>query len=474
MGVKRKPVLFLLLVAIILSSAMMQAQVYRQAPASEEEAYGSKFFNQLRSLFGRFLDSDLQRSFQDATPIDCSELISNKGEWRPVAFFNEDRSLGEWCRNSLEEVKSDLTVFTFKGPCRGERGSIQMSSEFPVDASVQSYNRGEIDLNKVDVTVNPPVNAVFDIRTGAYAFDLPYLFLTGQRGSMKVYSLAAPTVNDAYARDVTSSWECKAVKSSDVTYRFLICRTSTIGRNSLENVQNRRAFGASAFFILSDGMETHTSVNMSFGDARILLPDEPKQNPAAPPAPGSAPARTAPQTEPAAAPVRLGPPVRILPAAPEASSAKNVETAPTGDWKSPEPQSKLNDSRKKFRLRFSPQTWNGKIDAPQILIDQRVVPLPARPREGSDYCAWHPGTSGLAGNLLSNAPELSLRYIMGGFDKSVQSPASFVFDLKTDSGILLGKLQCYFARTAFADDILFDRWVSIVGGNIALETLSKK
>src|SRR4030095_11608245 len=55
----------------------------------------TKFFDQLRSLFGRFRDGDLDRAFESAQPIQCSELISDNGEWRPVAFFNEDRRLGD-------------------------------------------------------------------------------------------------------------------------------------------------------------------------------------------------------------------------------------------------------------------------------------------------------------------------------------------------------------------------------------------
>jgi hypothetical protein len=449
MGVKIRPMLSLLLVFLFLSSAVMRAQAQdeRQIPSSEEETYGSKFFNQLRSLFGKFQDSDLQRSFSEADAIQCSELVSHKGEWRPVAFFNEDRSLGAWCRESLAEVKADLTVFTFKGPCRGDRGTVQVATEFPVMASVEAYNRREIDLSKVDVTVNAPVNVVFDLRTQAYTFELPYLFLTGKRGSMKLYSLEAQTASDAYANDVTSGWECKAVRSRDVTYRFLICRTATLSRNSDRNQSTGRSFGASAFFILSDGVETHTSVNLSFGDMRVL-PDAPPGNTDTVPVPGA---------PPAAAP-----------------SSRSKVPSPSAGWESPEPDSQLSDAaRKSFRIRFSPQTWAGKLDAPQVLSAQKIVQPSPRTQPSGDYCAWYPGVSDLSGRLLANEPDSSIRYVMGGFNKSPQSPVSFIFDLKTGSGILLAKLQCYFARNAFADDITFDRWAAIVGSNVVLETQEK-
>jgi hypothetical protein len=111
--------------------------------------------------------------------------VVGKGEWRTVAFFNEDRSLGEWCRSSIEEVKSDLSVYIFKGPCSGDQGTVQVATEFPVGASVDAYSDGKIGLDQVDVNINAPVRAVFDPGTQAYIFELPYLFLVGQRSAGK-------------------------------------------------------------------------------------------------------------------------------------------------------------------------------------------------------------------------------------------------------------------------------------------------
>ncbi len=434
------PPLFLAFICLLAAPAGIRAQRESQMPPPGDIAYGSKFFNQLRSLFGRFQDTDLQRSFEQADPIQCSELVSDKGEWRTVAFFNEDRSLGEWCRTSLEEVKSDLTIFTFKGPCRGEQGTIRLASQFPVTSSVDAYGRREITLDKVDVNINGPVPVAFDMRTQAYGFELPYLFLTGQRGSMKIYSLAAPTPKDRYAPEVTSSWECKAVKSDDVTYRFLICRTATLARDSLDREQVQGStFGASAYFILSDGVETHTSVNLSFGEVGL-------------------PPVASPETAASARP-------------PGGLALKDPGTAPVEGWSVPDVHSRLTDAATKpSRLRFNAETWADKIRSPQMICDQKVSPLPAKPRQDVDYCAWHPGTSDPATRMLGNEADASLRYVIGGFDKRGQSPASFVFDVETDSGILLGKLQCYFPRTAFADDITYERWISVVGSHILLES----
>src|SRR5437667_11948938 len=55
------------------------------------DRYDRKFFIQLRGVFGRFRDSDLERVFDQAKPIQCSELVNDEGEWRTVAFFNENR-----------------------------------------------------------------------------------------------------------------------------------------------------------------------------------------------------------------------------------------------------------------------------------------------------------------------------------------------------------------------------------------------
>jgi hypothetical protein len=238
-----------------------------QVETSEDSTYGTKFFDQLRNIFGQFRNSDLQRVFQEAKPIQCSELAGREGEWRPVAFFNEDRSLGDWCRQNLQEVKADLAVYTFKGTCGGGQEAVQVFTEFPTAASIEAYNQQRIDLNQVDVTANNPVSAFVNPRTMAYTFELPYLFLTERRGSTNVYSFIAPDRDAAYATDVTSRWECKSVDSKDVTYRFLICRTATIPRRTVTRNQKwEPSFGASAFFILSDGTEAQTSVNLSFGD----------------------------------------------------------------------------------------------------------------------------------------------------------------------------------------------------------------
>src|SRR5262249_45001813 len=99
--------------------------------AAQTQRYDRRFFVQLHTVFGRFRDADLERVFDKARPIQCSELVNDEGEWRTVAFFNERRDLGDWYRSSFDEVKNDLAVFIFTGACRGEHGPVQLTTKFP-------------------------------------------------------------------------------------------------------------------------------------------------------------------------------------------------------------------------------------------------------------------------------------------------------------------------------------------------------
>jgi hypothetical protein len=280
---------FLLITALgVLSSPAQQ----RPTLSSEEDAYGAGFFDELRTIFGKFRNADLQRVFEEAKPIQCSELVGRKGEWRPVAFFNEDRSLGDWCRESINEVKADMAIYAFKGSCVGEQKQIQVATEFPTEESMDEYRQGRINLNQVDITVNDPVDAIMNSQTKALTFNLPYLFLTnrGTASSRRVYTYIAPNRNSAYAQEVTGHWECKAVASEDVTYRFLICRVATVPRGKLSRNQKwEPVFGSSAFFILSDGTEAKARVKIRFGDgtrSEEKSGDEPEQEtPSKPPRP---------------------------------------------------------------------------------------------------------------------------------------------------------------------------------------------
>src|SRR5262245_13715211 len=221
-----------LLIFVCLAAPEAYALSERDSPASHEE-YGAKFFEELHSICGRFRDADLKRVFQSAHAIQCSDLVTDRGEWRQVAFFNENRKLGDWYRSSLDEVKSDLAAYVFKGGCGGQHASVQVTTKFPVDESISAYQQGRISFRQIDISVNSPVTASYESQTQAYVFDLPYLFKVTDNNGNPIYTLNPRRLSDRYATDVTNRWECKSVTADDVTYEFLICHTTLIPRNGL-------------------------------------------------------------------------------------------------------------------------------------------------------------------------------------------------------------------------------------------------
>jgi hypothetical protein len=442
-------------VVLFLASTEGRSQVERAVQAEDDSAYGGKFFDQLRAIFGRFRTTDLERAFQTATSVRCSELVSNRGEWRPVAFFNENRKLGDWYRASIEEVRTDLVVYIFKGACAGDKAPLQLTTKFPIDESVDAYNAGRIPFERIDVNVNPPVTAVYDLRTDSYTFELPFLFLRERNDSGNIYSLIAPRVGERYARDVTDHWDCKSVSAEDVTYQFLICRTSLIDRDPAARNQRRTSsFGSSAFFILSDGKEATSSVKLSFGGDDVI--DSPATRPDLP----EAPQRSRP-TELANAPAPT-------------PDRRNPDPAPAsaGPWRIPDFWSKLGDlEATEFRLQFSPQTWTGKIGSPQLLIDQKMSTSDrnAAPSGMSDYCLWKPASTRAIDRLMNPDPDSLTAYTVSTQPKNGQTPPSVTFALKTFTGLQLGDLQCFFPRAEAPSSISFDRWIEIVGAHITIE-----
>jgi hypothetical protein len=429
---------------LALFAAASALPMQRDQSQPQDEAYGSRFFEQLREIFGKFRDSELLRVFEAAEPIQCSELLTGKGEWRTVAFFNEDRSLGDWCRNNIEEVREDLAVYRFKGACQGNRGSIEVTTEFPVSESIDAYNQGRIRLNQVDVTANEPVRVSFESRSQAYAFNLPYLFLVGRRGTTNVYSLIAPTAGSEYAPDVLSRSECKAVKSNDITFRFLICRTSTVPRaRSSKDLEYRPSFGASAYFILSDGVQAESSVSLSFGEGT--------------------PVPLVPSNEPAPAPVPS-------PAGP-AKAATVARPKLLGRWHPPEAGTKLVPAgRNEVRLRFDPPSWSGRVTAPQTVQGGRFLKgASIKPPENSDYCTWRPASADRLEDVLLRGGEGETSCSLEGTDGAGPAPASIAVDVKSRAGVRLGTLRCVFPGVESADEILFDSWLAAVGRVVTLE-----
>lgn len=403
---------------------------------AQVERYDRKFFIQLRGVFGRFRDSDLERVFERAQPIQCSELVNDEGEWRTVAFFNEKRELGDWYRRNFDEVKADPAVFIFKGVCRGEHGPVQLTTKFPVTESIEALNERRIDFDQIAINVNPPVRAGMDLQTEAYTFELPYLFLIGEHDGERLYSLEPPRLLNRYdyARNVVDSWSCKSVAAENVTYQFLICRTTTLPRNTSERNAGRAAFGASAYFILSDGKEASSSVKLSYdsadsNDSKQTIEDN-----------------AVPNTEP--------------------DNTGSAQGLP--QWETPDPEEKIVDVvRDEFRLGFAPQSWAGRISAAQVLSGKRISALAsAKPAEGADYCIWLPGTAIAASRVLSGDP---IVYGITAHNQDGQSGTSIEFAINVPDGTHLGTLQCVFPRASSATSIDFQRWLSIVGDHLLLE-----
>lgn len=248
----------------VLSLASQELRAIQIAPR-QQSADETKFFAQLRKVFGVFRYADLQQVFEASPQVMCSELMSGNGEWREVAFFNENRGLGGWFRASMTEIRSQLDVYTFDGTCLKETSALRVATRFPVDASLKAFRQKQIARSDIAVLVNAPVSANFEKQTRAYTFDLPYLFRVSEPNDNPLYALSARTPSDHYAPEAINRWECKAADAEDVTYQFLICRTSLLLKNgSSTDASGKASYGASAFSILTDGREASASVNLTF------------------------------------------------------------------------------------------------------------------------------------------------------------------------------------------------------------------
>ncbi|HZJ00349.1 MAG TPA: hypothetical protein VFD22_06780 [Gemmatimonadaceae bacterium] len=389
--------------------------------------------------------------FEAAQPIQCSELVSDSGEWRTVAFFNEDPRLGAWYHNSLEEVKRDLTQYIFSGSCDAEHGDVQLVTKVPVLDSVERYNAGRIRFNEIRMNTNPAVRAAFSTRAQIYTFELPYLYVDRKKVSRDpVYSLIPQSVDERVDPSVTNHWECKSVRAADVTFQFLICQTWVLPRDASARRQSRPTFGSSAYHILSDGKEASTSVKLSFGGGDGDKAEKVETPP--PPQPEVRPSATTAERRPPPTPPDL------------------LKDA-TPLWKIPEAASRLADLKEdEFRILFSAQTWTGKITASQVLFDQKIAGPDVKPPAVADYCTWKPSSGALVSRVLAKEPDTDVQYTLTATDRTSQAPTSISFDLKTHTGSRLGTLQCMFPRSESAAAVTFDRWVAVVGAHLTIES----
>ena len=425
----------LLLILVCLETPETYAQRERELPPVQDSDYGVRFFDQLSTIFGRFRDMDLKRVFQMARPVQCGELVTDRGEWKEVAFFNENRKLGDWYRTSLDEVKSELAVYAFRGACGGQRASVQVTTKFPVDESVKSYQAGRIPLRDIDINVNSPVTATYDAQSQIYTFDLPYLFRATNNAGDPIYTLNPRRLSDRYATDVMNRWECKSVSADDVTYKFLICHTTLVPRNAGPDSSRSVPFGASAYSILSDGKEAYSSVKLSFGtpaDSTAKSPDTPT---------------------------------------PEQRPTPDQSPAQARAWRATASQARLVEiGQSEFRLRFNAETWKGKIGQPQLVANGILSDIGTSftPPRGKNYCAWRPRMPAQVNQLLDSSRTDSIVQSLE-FKKDVQSAVSAIFEMQNDAGTALGALQCVFLSSQTPTDLTAGMFLSIVGSSIGLE-----
>jgi hypothetical protein len=247
---KRRLACMLLFLFIIAAAKRTNAygQSGSRVPPSQSGDYGPKFFEQLERMFERWTDGDLHHLFQTSLPIPCAELTQS--EWRDVAYFSGRKNIDNWYRASLNEVKTDVDIYTFQSGCPDARAGLQVTTKVPVEASLK---------------INPPVKAYFNTDNKSYTFDLPYLFRGKSDTGDNVYTFRPQHLSDRYVTHITSHWECKAVAEEYLTYKFLICHTLLFGHDAVDFTHGRDkptySFGASAYTILSNGKEGAATAN---------------------------------------------------------------------------------------------------------------------------------------------------------------------------------------------------------------------
>jgi hypothetical protein len=417
-------------------------------PAASQQSggdFGSRFFDDLRNLFGRLQRSELDRAFQGAKPIRCSDLAGQAGEWKEVAFLNDDRKLGDWHFDNLDEVKSNLVAYVFSGNCRGEEGALRVATSYPVTESLEEFRQRKIPFSKVVINDNDPVSVTFDRATGAYTFQLPYVYSERQNGTDIVYTLTPPRKTSSPEPGVAIEFRCKALSDADLTYRFLLCRSRVVTQTNRYQDQTARAsLGSAAYYILSDGKEASSSVKLDFGsDVDSSSNDAGSRSNSNPNSDKAGDQQRFPQL------------------------AKPPENA----WQPAPADARLTYiADDEFRLRFNPQTWATRIDKPQMLADGNLsafvaTSLPARNKE---YCVWRAGLPAQVNQLLSAAASETFGYSLS-FRKDLQSAMSSIFEIQGDNGIVAGTLQCYFPQSQTPADLTIGRWMSIVGKQIELD-----
>jgi hypothetical protein len=261
MGRRALPIFCSLLVIAVVVVSDGLGQHEREVPSSKRSNFGPEFLSQLDRLFERLSNADLHRVFEAASPLRCSELVQDTGEWQDVAFFNGRRT---WYRSSVAELQNNPDLYVFKGVCSDQLATLKVATRVRVDESRTGGNERS-DSTKTNVRVNAPVTASFTRDIKGYTFDLPYLFRAKDQDGRTVFGFEPRRQSDKYLTHITSHWECKAVAEEFLTYNFLICRVTLFGHDPMDIKPDMRdksstSYGAVAYFLLSNGKEASFSV----------------------------------------------------------------------------------------------------------------------------------------------------------------------------------------------------------------------
>src|SRR5215813_13650340 len=111
--------------------------------------FGAKFLDDLKTLFGRLETSELDSAFQRTKAIRCSDLIGKSGEWKDVAFLNDNRNLAAWHYDDIDSVKSDPVRYVFSGMCTTEQAALRLETRYPIKESYNQFRKGMIPISKV-------------------------------------------------------------------------------------------------------------------------------------------------------------------------------------------------------------------------------------------------------------------------------------------------------------------------------------
>jgi hypothetical protein len=422
------------------------AQVRRQVPAPSQQDngdfgrqangdFGRKFFEDLRSLFGRLQRSELDGAFRRAKTIHCSDLAGQMAEWKEVAFLNDDRKLGDWHHENLNDVKSDLVAFVFSGTCRDDQSPLRVATSYPVTESVQQYQQGKIKFSQIVINDNDPVSVSFDSTSGAYTFQLPYVYSERKNGTDIVYTLTPPRTTSTPEAGVAIEFRCKAINDADLTYRFLLCRSRVVNRDGRFR-EDSPSLGSAAYYILSDGKEASSSVKLDFGR----------------------------EAEPSASTSPEAPPRRTEDRGRFPQPAKSPQIA----WQPAAPAARLSlIADDEFKLIFNKQTWMGRIDKPQMIADGNLSAFASTRADARNkqYCTWRPGPPAQVNQLLEPNATDTFGYSLSFRKDTVLSST---FEIQGDNGIA-ATLQCYFPQSQTPADLTISRWLSIVGKQIELD-----